>query len=245
MPVRMKDKGLINHLKRWGLNVEEVSGWRTRGRPYDFRPRAIFAHHDASSASSGNAGAIGVVTNGRTGLPGPLSQFVLGRDGTVYVVAAGYSNHAGYGGPRGGVPANMGNTYAVGIEAANNGVGERWPDRQLQAYYRLCAALMVWLDIKDVDAVFGHKEWTSRKIDPAGINMNQFRDNVSKALRHGPSMQEGQKKVTKQQQPRIEQAYSLLWGIINDAKKQGKSGYANKVWLIARMFNVLGVRPKK
>lgn len=44
--------------------------------------------------------------------------------------------------------------------------------------------------------------------------------------------------------PLIEQAYSLLWRIINEAKRQGKTGYARKVWLIAAMFNRLGVRPK-
>lgn len=187
MAKRMKNKGLLNHLKRWGLKVDAQPGWRKRGRPYDFYPRAIMVHHDASSTASGNLGALKIVTNGRAGLPGPLSQFVLARDGQVVVVAAGYANHAGLGAHK-SVPANRGNTYAIGIEAANNGVGEKWSKAQLNAYYRLCAALMVWIGTKDVDVVLGHKEWTRRKIDPAGINMNNFRNNVQKALDQGPTV---------------------------------------------------------
>lgn len=186
MVVRMKTTGLVKHLRRWGLNVQESEGWRFRGRPYNFYPKGILVHHTASSSGSGNFGSEGIVTFGRSGLPGPLSQFLLGRDGTVKIIAAGYSNHAGYGGPRAGIPANQGNTYTIGIEAENNGIGEPWNPKQLQAYYRLCAALLVWIGERDVDKVFGHKEWTSRKIDPAGINMNTFRANVQKALNAGP-----------------------------------------------------------
>lgn len=63
---------------------------------------------------------------------------------------------------------------------------------------------------------------------------------VVKRIRSG-----NKEKPVVKQPPRIEQAYSLLWHIINDARKQGKTGYATRVWTIARMFNVLGVRPKK
>lgn len=189
MAVKAKNIGLLNHLRMWGLKVEAVDGWRHRGRPYDFYPKGVLVHHTASGATSGNFGSHNIVVNGRSDLPGPLSQFLLGRDGTVRVVAAGYSNHAGYGGPRAGIPANMGNTYTYGIEAENNGVGERWSPKQLNAYYRLCAALLDWMGTKDVEKVFGHKEWAfGRKIDPAGIDMNNFRAQVRKALEQGPSV---------------------------------------------------------
>lgn len=189
MATMMKSDGLVNHLRRWGLKVEERDGWRFRGRPYNFYPRAIIVHHTASNKDSGNFAAEGVVTNGYAGLPGPLCQVLLGRDGTVKLIAAGYANHAGYGGPRAGIPANQGNTYTIGIEAENNGVGEPWSKSQINAYYRLCAALMVWIGTKDVNKVFGHKEWApQRKIDPAGINMAVFRNQVEKALEQGPSV---------------------------------------------------------
>lgn len=189
MATKMKNYGLLAHLRKWGLKVEEKEGWRHRGRPYNFYPRAIIAHHTASGAQSGNFASEGVVTSGRSDLPGPLCQVLLGRDGTVKMIAAGYANHAGYGGPRAGMPANMGNTYSIGIEAENNGVGEPWTKAQLNAYYRLCAALLVWIGKKDVSVVIGHKEWApGRKIDPAGIDMNRFREQVRKAMNQGPSV---------------------------------------------------------
>lgn len=189
MVADMKDIGLINHLRKWGLKVQEKDGWRHRGRPYNFYPRAIIVHHTASGSQSGNFASENIVTYGRSDLPGPLCQVLLGRDGTVKMIADGYANHAGYGGPKEGIPANQGNTYTIGIEAENNGVGEPWSAKQLNAYYRLCAALMVWIGRKDVDRVFGHKEWApGRKIDPNGIDMDKFRAEVRKAMRQGPSV---------------------------------------------------------
>lgn len=186
----MSKTPLDRHLRNWGLKVIVRDGWRERGRPYNFAPRAVICHHTASGSLSGNFASENVVTFGRQDLPGPLCQFLLGRDGTVEIIAAGYANHAGYGGPRAGIPANMGNTYAYGIEAENNGIGERWTKEQLNAYYRLCAALLKYMGRTDVSRVFGHKEWApGRKIDPAGINMNLFRDRVRDALKQGPSVQ--------------------------------------------------------
>lgn len=176
-------------LKRWGLKVETKDGWENRGRPYAFRPKAIICHDTASNRHSGNFASESVVTYGRSDLPGPLCQFLLGRDGTVKIIAAGYANHAGYGGPKIGIPENQANTYAYGIEAENDGLGEPWPKEQLNAYYQLCAALLDLMGTKDVSKVIGHKEWAPRrKIDPTGINMDHFRDNVKKALLNGPSV---------------------------------------------------------
>lgn len=181
-------KDLVRHLREWGLKVEPIEGYRHRGRPYSFNPRAVFVHHTASNAASGDFASQNIVVNGRPGLPGPLSQLLLGRNGVVKVVALGYSNHAGYGGPKASIPANLGNSYAWGIEAENNGIGEKWSKEQLNAYYRLCAALLAYMGIKDVSRVIGHKEWTSRKIDPAGISMDVFRSRVAAALKAGPSV---------------------------------------------------------
>jgi peptidoglycan hydrolase-like protein with peptidoglycan-binding domain len=44
------------------------------------------------------------------------------------------------------------------------------------------------MGIDDVKRVFGHKEWApGRKIDPAGIDMDAFRNEVRKALDDGNS----------------------------------------------------------
>lgn len=185
----MSNVSLSKHLRMWGLKVVEKEGWQNRGRPYNFQPRAVVCHHTASGSQSGNFASESVVTYGRSDLPGPLCQFLLGRDGTVMIISAGYANHAGYGGPRDGVPANLGNTYTYGIEAENNGLGEKWSKEQLNAYYRLCAALLVYMGRPNKKHVFGHKEWApGRKIDPAGIDMDEFRNRVDEALKAGPSV---------------------------------------------------------
>jgi hypothetical protein len=61
--------------------------------------------------------SLGIITNGRPDLPGPLAQLCLGRDGTMYVVAAGRCNHAGTGNWQGFTRAYN----FIGIEAENAG----------------------------------------------------------------------------------------------------------------------------
>lgn len=174
--------GLDRVAKRTGYPVVEVAGWKTRGNGHMGTVRSIIAHHTAGG-KSGNAPSLNVVTHGRAGLSGPLSQFVLGRDGTIYVVAAGLSYHAG----RVGNTAHS-NTNSIGIEAENTGLGEEWSDEQLDAYAKLCAELVreFRLSVKDV---LGHKEIAvpkGRKIDPNfsanGIDMDDFRKMVQAAL---------------------------------------------------------------
>src|SRR5690242_2079803 len=98
---------LVTHLRSWGLTVETEPGYATRGRPFSFHPKGVLCHHTASAEHSGNFGSERIVTQGRSDLPGPLAQFLLGRDGTVKVIALGYANHAGIGGPHAGIPANQ------------------------------------------------------------------------------------------------------------------------------------------
>lgn len=167
---------LDEHLRSWGLKVEEVSGWRTRSaRTTAFTPRAVIAHHTAGSAT-GNAPSLNYIKNNT------LSQFVLGRDGTVYLVSGNRANHAGTGGPLRGIPKDAGNRYCWGIEAENTGRGEPWPAAQLAAYYKLAAALCALHNVGH-ESVFGHKEWApSRKVDPRGIDMDDFRKKVALEL---------------------------------------------------------------
>ncbi|MGH2788432.1 MAG: N-acetylmuramoyl-L-alanine amidase [Actinomycetota bacterium] len=166
-----------------GLNVKEVSGWRTRGRPYNFAPRGVIFHHTASNPAGGSAPALNTVTHGRSDLPGPLCNALVGRDGTVYVIAAGYANHAGTGGPFNGVPQDSGNAYLAGVEVENNGLGEAWPKRQLDACDVVFATLLIGMRRKAV-WVCGHKEWApGRKPDPNGIDMNRYRGRVRAEIR--------------------------------------------------------------
>ena len=74
----------------------------------------------------------------------------------------------------------QGNALLVGIEAENDGVGEPWPSIQLVAMVRATAAVLDLLG-QPRSNVWGHREYTPRKIDPAGITMAQFRADVAAA----------------------------------------------------------------
>src|SRR5690606_41419608 len=79
-------------LRKAGRAGVEVSGWNARGHGGMNAPRGIIWHHTATPASAkGNYPSQGIVTNGRSDLPGPLCNLGLGRDGTWYVIAAGRS----------------------------------------------------------------------------------------------------------------------------------------------------------
>jgi hypothetical protein len=130
---------------------------------------SIIPHHTAGPAT-GEAPSLGVVQNGRTGLPGPLSQLVLGRSGTVYVVAAGLAYHAGL-----TFEIWQSNAWSIGIEAEATGTST-WPSVQYDAYVRLCRALADHYRVP-YSRVMGHKEVASprgRKVDP-NFEMATFR----------------------------------------------------------------------
>ena len=174
---------LPDALDAFGLRVVLDPGWDSRGSS-SFWPQVVIAHHTASNAAGGNAPSLGICRSGRPDLPGPLCQVLLARDGTCIVVAAGRANHAGAGSWKGWA----GNSYAWGIEAENNGVGEPWSSAQIDAYYRCAAALLTLTPHEDAAYVCGHKEWCSppgRKIDPYPLDMGGFRSGVASALDGG------------------------------------------------------------
>jgi hypothetical protein len=119
-------------LTSWQVQVRWMPGWETRGLTWARVPVGIIDHHDAASIKSGEWGALGIVVDGRSDVPGPLAQFQRARclDGVpkVAIVAAGRANHAGLGGPLdvGGVvlPKDNANAWMYGSEWANDGLGE-------------------------------------------------------------------------------------------------------------------------
>ncbi len=152
--------GVVEALYDHGLDVGFVPGWQTRGSS-SFNPHGHVVHHDAGSHWTTPPG---ILIAGRSDLPGPLCNFALGRDGKVWMVAAGRANHSGLGGWRGLV----GNSAVWGTEANNAGTGETWPDVQIDAFARLCAATCDFSGFT-AEMVCRHAEWApTRKIDPAG-----------------------------------------------------------------------------
>lgn len=177
----MKALWLADVLRSAGLKVVEQPGWKERGRGDFTAIRGVVCHHTAGSLK-GNAPSLGVVTNGREGLPGPLSQLVLGRDGTYFVVASGKSNHAGPGKWQGVI---AGNSQMIGIEAENTGLtnDQPWPAVQMDAYVRGVAAILKQIKADAVMAC-GHKEYAlpkGRKSDPT-FDMVAFRAAVELAM---------------------------------------------------------------
>jgi len=174
---------LVRVLSDAGLKVSEVPGWLNRGHGDVGTIKGIICHHTAGSRN-GNYPSLKVVTDGRPGLTGPLSQLGLGRDGTYYVIAAGRAHHAGAGSFDGVVTGNL---SFIGIEAESVGhpVGhpqhEPWPEVQLDAYHRGVAAILKHLGLPAANCI-GHKEWAlpkGRKPDPHSLDMDEFRRNVA------------------------------------------------------------------
>lgn len=185
-------------LRSYGLTVVVVPGWRYRGRPAStgtFNPVGVLCHHSATSIRATVAAVLRLLVGGRSDLPGPLAHLGLGRDGTVYVIAAGRANHAGKARSSGTVAAGDGNSLYIGIEAFNDGLGEKWPEVQYNAYVLLCAVLSVEITKNSPNTVRGHKETSvTGKIDPR-FDMDAFRSKV--AIKMGQIQQPDDVTVTR------------------------------------------------
>jgi len=189
----MKLSNLANVLRAAGLTVVETPGWATRGYANQdlTEVRGILWHHTATaSARSMSAGAptLQMTINGRSDLAGPLCNITFGRDGTVYLVAAGVANHAGAGSAP-GIPTDMGNHYLIGIEMESSGVAPwDWTADQIRVAPHLGAALeRAYLSsLPEAQRLqLGHKEYSSQgKIDPAGWpgDMDGLRASINAVL---------------------------------------------------------------
>lgn len=162
-----------------GLPVDEVPGWRTRGHGGMTAVDGVVCHHTAGPRA-GDFPSRAVLVDGRPGLSGPLAQIGLTRSGRVVLIAAGLAWHAG---------AVRATTYVngrrIGIEAEAtglDGVDTDWPDVQVQAYAKLCAALAIGYAFDAAD-VLAHREVcypAGRKIDPHPFDMAAHRARVDR-----------------------------------------------------------------
>jgi hypothetical protein len=135
----------------------------------------VMWHHTASSASVNSD--LGYMINGSPDRP--VGNVLLDRDGIFWPVAGGAANTSGKGGPsvfsRGTCPLDKGNTTLFSIEIANNGVGERYSQAQIDAAFAGSNALNAHFGNQPTD-VIPHSlaegtGYTSRKIDPATTNV--------------------------------------------------------------------------
>src|SRR5712664_1549573 len=142
-------------LRDEGLNLVETPGWQSRGHGDEGSVLGVLCHH-TSGPKVGNMPTLNVLIEGRSDLPGPLSQLGLGRDGTYYIVCAGKGWHAGRGAWQG---ITDGNSHFIGIEAENVGMNDvqghaidPWPAVQMDAYKRGVAAILRHIGAKPIMA---------------------------------------------------------------------------------------------
>jgi hypothetical protein len=177
----MRDLTLPDRIRAKGVEVVLVPGWESRGSS-TYNPRGAVNHHTAGSAS-GTTPSLGVVTYGRSDVPGPLCQVLQSREPSnwdkAYVVCSGRSNNAGTGGWNG----LTGNTSVAGLEIEHVGTTTVHGDR-LEVAARIQAALLEAPgSTRNAAYLCQHFEWTTRKIDFYNLaphfNVATFRSRVA------------------------------------------------------------------
>lgn len=189
----MRLSDLAGRLRKYGLTVVECAGWSSRGflgRDL-IEVRGVLWHHTATNRArfaDSDAPTLKMCIEGRPDVAGPLCNIVFGRNGTVYLVAAGLANHAGAGAWT-NIPRDLGNYYLIGIEMESSGIAPwDWTADQLRVAPYLGAALELeclgWLP-PDLRLQIGHMEYSSQgKIDPAGWpgGMDGLRSSINQKL---------------------------------------------------------------
>ncbi|MCM2420311.1 peptidoglycan-binding protein [Streptomyces sp. RKAG293] len=195
MATPMTADKFVAALRAEGVHVVEYGSWRTHNRAGHgaWGPiNGVVIHH---TVSSGTDSSVSMCFDGYAGLPGPLCHGVIAKDGTVYLVGNGRTNHAGSGDgdvlaaviaetklPAPNEQDTDGNSHFYGFECINLGNGaDPWPAAQLDAIERVSAAICRtygWT----AGSVIGHKEWTATKNDPRGIDMDTMRQRIDARL---------------------------------------------------------------
>jgi hypothetical protein len=175
-----------------GPKVKFWKGWRGKGKgPFRRRPVALILHHTAGAATEStlarapgnqtgaNNGVVKYVAN-HPAFDVPCSNFCLDRDGTVYVMCANWTYHAGVGSFRGtrwaslGVPDNSANSVCLGVEIVSKGLKDDLTEAQwasLAALARACASASRWKGDTSTLRLPRHRDWTRRKVDVKASNV--------------------------------------------------------------------------
>ena len=173
--------GYERAFKNFGISYTVEPGAYERGHGDLNGVKFIVLHH---TAGGGDAGDIRIVRDGRSDLPGPLSQLVLKRNGQPHLIAVGVCWHA-YGTiAYRGVPARSGNYWSIGIEGVSNGYND-WTPEQRREYPRVVAALLKDIGLPS-DAFIFHRDYQpGEKIDPAGFTRDWFQAEVNRHYNSG------------------------------------------------------------
>jgi hypothetical protein len=213
MAVPLSPAALVAALRAEGVTVVETPGWRTHTRTGPGRPwgevHGVMLHH---TVTKGSARTVQICRDGYPGLPGPLCHGVIAKDGTVYLVGSGRTNHAGGGDPvvlqqviaesyktrpptptKGNDNGQDGNARFYGFECENLGDGkDPWSAAQVEAMVRVSAAICRRHTTKTATwtakSTIGHLEWQRGKVDPrpapggADVSMPSIRARIAERL---------------------------------------------------------------
>jgi len=171
----------VEALQQVGLSVSGYGDWENRSNGNAFQPEGLIFHHDATPIGPSPS-----VKNymWETASIRPACHFWVDLNGAWWVGCANGANHAGVGEGWGIVPINGGNRYTFGVETDHT-VNETWTAVQYDSIVRGFAAICRRFGWNPGNRVMGHKEYTSRKIDPWGVSMDQFRADVVYCIEHG------------------------------------------------------------
>lgn len=187
-------------LRAFGLEVEVLDGAFNRGHGDFDKIQGIIVHH---IGSSGTYGPWGIARHPSLGL---CSQLHLARSGKVTLCGVGIAYHAGKGSYPGWL-TNDANRVSIGVEAESDGT-QPWSKAQMEAYYKLCAAILWFLGKRaTTQTLLAHHEYSYQaqgKWDPgAGIgkpgarmDMNKFRAEVNKIIDNPPFAEKKEDEVS-------------------------------------------------
>ena len=179
---------LADELRAEGCRVDEVDGWEWRGRPSSsgqFDPYGVCWHHTGTTSSESNPHpTLNMCINGRSDLPGPLCQALIGYDGTVHVIAAGRANHAGQCNGFGPFTTGDANAQLVGWEIDYDG-DQHMSDAQVDAATLASAAVLRRFGETENYACRHEETSTTGKWDTGHVSGDQLRAWIRDALAGG------------------------------------------------------------
>lgn len=196
----------VAQFKKWGIDFREYRNWRTHNRGNrgtGWGPvNGLQVHHTGSDSKDQRE----LLYNGFPDLPGPLSQWGLAQNGTLWGIGNGRCNHAGLGDDDvlravqredyGAYPppdneANTdGNSRFYGVEIWYSG-SHGMTHAQYVTLCKLGAAILDFHNWGE-KSVIAHGEWQPGKWDPGYANgrmmdMNAVRQDIGTTLQNGSS----------------------------------------------------------
>lgn len=247
---------MADEFRAAGLDVVEVDGWKTRGRPASsgsFDPFALNVHHTGGTSSAlSPTPALSLLVGGRSDLPGPIAHFATDYHGRIWVIAAGRANVNGSNRGVPNIPAGDGNRDLMGNEVFTNGT-QAMPQAQLDAI-ALSSVVVLEHFGRPVDGYLYRHQDTSKtgKWDIGQLSTARLRAITKAVVRGTPTPPEDD--MTPEQAKQLDEVHNMLRGgadglnnnfewlagrlapeLLHDAKLRGSDGkdYAVATWLVA------------